>query len=110
MYELKRSEFGIISELSSIVAQHDPIVNYFTFNQHKPPLVTKLGKIVEPNEKSIYLPHTMASAMVSDAHLKRKISDALGNRPIVEKSIDKPFVCDKCGELRIISNGKFYYR
>lgn len=47
LYELKRSEFGIIAEFASIVAQHDPIVNYFTFNQHSPPL------LIEPPKKPL---------------------------------------------------------
>ena len=44
LYELKRSSFGVISALSNVIAQHDPIVNYFTFSKMKHPKLIKSTK------------------------------------------------------------------
>lgn len=41
LYELKRSEFGVLSALSNTIAQHDPIVAYFSFSRNNPPTVIK---------------------------------------------------------------------
>jgi DNA polymerase elongation subunit (family B) len=66
IYELKRSEFGIIAEFASIVAQHDPIVNYFTFNQHSPPVI--IEGLKKPS--SIHL-----RSRSKELHFRRKFSD-----------------------------------
>jgi hypothetical protein len=101
IYELKRSEFGIISEFSSIIAQHDPIVNYFTFFQHKPPVVIEKSK-----KHSLYL-HSRSKELL----FRRKISDgSFINHKLYEKAIERPFICERCKTLKTVLNPKFYYR
>lgn len=102
LYELKRSEFGILSALSNAIAQHDPIVSYFTFNRHKQPKLIKTSKDIDfkaKNPESVILQRGQS---VSDYTV---ISPSL-----VEKGIEKPFICSRCKNLRIVHNIKFYYR
>ena len=42
LYELKRCSFGVISALSNAIAQHDPLVNEFTFHALKHPKLFKV--------------------------------------------------------------------
>ena len=101
IYELKRSNFGIISEISNIIAQHDPIVNYFTFVGQKPP-VTKEKHKGQP---------FLRNSIVKSREIKRRDSKGiLVNYSLIEKSIQRPFICQLCRQLKIVTNPKFYYR
>jgi hypothetical protein len=102
LYELIRSEFGVLSALGNVVAQYDPIVSFFTFDRHKPPASIKVY-----NARAS---HSEKEPKLASNHSRKTSKDLVLSETAVEKGIEKPFICVHCKNLRIVHNIKFYYR
>jgi hypothetical protein len=83
-----------------MVAQHDPLVNYFTFNQHSPPILIE-------NLRKTHL-HTRSRS--KELQFRRRFSDGMLTHQVSERAIDRPFLCTICRRLKTVLNPKFYYR
>lgn len=100
IYELERCEFGIIAEFASIVAQHDPLVNYFTFKQHSPPILIE----------NLRMNHLHTRSRSKELQFRRRLSDGMLTHKLCERAIERPFICTICRRLKTVLNPKFYYR
>ena len=103
IYELIRSDFGVLSALSNVIAQHDPIVNFFIFNQHKPPKTIK--RVSPPGRQG----HRKPSLKLGGGRCTDVTKNAVSYSHL-EKDIEKPFICTNCKNLRMVHNIKFYSR
>jgi len=84
------SYFGPISELSTLIAQYDPIVKNYC----------------EYKEKALLLKGSNLTFVKKENADMKILMKSKG----VKISLDKPFICDECNQLRIVTNPKMFDR